>query len=82
MTLTIFNPREPSDVEYNMESPETVHEQYIDIRTAAEFLGCTVGTLRVWTHKKMVPYYKIGRSVRFRISDLQDWANERRVETR
>ena len=36
-------------------------------REAAEVLGCTTGTLAVWSHYKRGPaYHKVGRSVRYR----------------
>lgn len=48
---------------------------------AAEFLGCTKYCLRSWRTKKInVPYLRIGRLCRYRISDLQDFLTAHRVE--
>jgi excisionase family DNA binding protein len=48
---------------------------------AAEYLGVTVGTLEVWRCSKryQIPYYKTGRLVEYRRSDLDSWLESRRV---
>lgn len=40
---------------------------------AAEYLGLAVSTLEVWgsTKRYDLPYIKLGRSVRYRLSDLE-----------
>ena len=50
---------------------------------AAEILGTTPGTLGVWrcTRKVMIPYVKVGRSVRYDPADLQRYIDSRRVGT-
>jgi hypothetical protein len=48
---------------------------------AAEFLGCTKYCLRSWRTKKIgVPYLRVGRLCRYKISDLQSFLNAHRVE--
>jgi len=39
---------------------------------AARYLGIKPGTLRTWKYKKLynLPCYKIGRSVKYRLEDL------------
>ena len=63
-------------------SVETVLDQFIDNDEAAEILGCSPKTLRVWVSQKKVPHYKVGRAVRFRRADLLEWLESRRVEPR
>ena len=46
------------------------HERTWDFAEAAEYLGCTEGTLKVWTSKRRVPFVKVGRLTRFRKGDL------------
>ncbi len=48
---------------------------------AAEVLGVSSGTLAVWasTRRYPLPYIKIGRSVRYRRSDIQAWVESRTV---
>jgi hypothetical protein len=50
---------------------------------AAEFLGVTKFCLRSWRTKKTgVPYVRVGRLCRYRISDLQQFLDAHRVEPR
>lgn len=50
-------------------------------REAAQYVGSTEGTLATWACTKAVqiPYLKIGRSVRYRRSDLDAWLATRVV---
>jgi len=43
---------------------------------AAEYLGCTADTLKVWTSKRKVPFVRVGRLVRFRKIDLDQWLEQ------
>lgn len=46
---------------------------------AAEFLGVSVGTLEVWrsTGRHRLPFFKVGRHVKYRLSDLEEWLEQR-----
>lgn len=46
---------------------------------AAEYLGCTPLTLRVWTSKRRVPFCKVGRLTRFMKRDLDAHLERQRV---
>lgn len=53
-------------------------EPYVDSRAAAAFLGQAIQTLHQWRFRGTGPkFYKSGRSVRYRISDLEAWLNAR-----
>ena len=47
---------------------------------AAEYIGCTPLTLRVWTSKRRVPFCKVGRLTRFRKADLDKYLEAQRVQ--
>lgn len=50
---------------------------YMTTREAADFLGFTAGTLRVWRSQGKGPsYYKVGSTVRYEMDDLEAWKNE------
>ena len=56
---------------------------YMTTYEAADFLGFTAGTLRVWRYQGKGPsYYKVGNAVRYKIADVEAWKNEnvKRVE--
>ena len=46
---------------------------------ASAYLGCTEGTLRVWTSKHKVPFTRANRLVRFRKRDLDAWLDSNAV---
>ena len=48
---------------------------------AAEFLGVTAGTLAVWLceGRYSLPVVRVGRSVRYRLADLEAWLDSRTV---
>ena len=50
---------------------------------AADFLTLTGATLANWRSRGFGPcYVKIGRSVRYRVVDLRNWIEDRRVGSR
>ena len=48
---------------------------------AAQILKTTPETLAVWrcTGRYNLPYYKIGRSVRYSLSDLKNWLESNKI---
>ena len=48
-------------------------------RELAEKLAISKRTLDVWMHKGRIPFLKVGRSVRFRLSDVLEKLGEYRV---
>ncbi len=56
-------------------------EQVINEVRAAEILCLGVQTLRNWRHqKKGPPYLKISRSVRYRLDDLENFMDSKRID--
>ncbi|MCG2683976.1 MAG: helix-turn-helix domain-containing protein [Planctomycetales bacterium] len=53
----------------------------VDEKVASEILGLADGTLSVWrcTRRYPLPYTKIGRSVRYRVEDLERFIADRMV---
>jgi len=62
-------------------STATCQSDLLTTIEAAEFLGTTVGTMEVWRCSKryQIPYIKVGRLVRYRRSDLEQWLASRTV---
>ena len=60
-----------------MKTTELKHtpQKLLSRKEAAKYLGCTAGTLAIWkcTKRYPLPYVKIGRNVRYRLSDLMDF---------
>ena len=51
----------------------------ISIQQAAEYLGITVGTIYQWRSQHKIPYIKVGRRVKFKKEQLDQWLTERTV---
>lgn len=63
-----------------MDRREQVDKPILTDREAAEYLGFQTQTLAVWRMKGKGPaYIKCGRSIRYRVSDLERWLSERTV---
>jgi excisionase family DNA binding protein len=60
-------------------SPAT--ERYLTTIEAAELLGIAPNTLEVWrsTRRVAIPYYKVGRVVRYRVSDVEKFLDQHAV---
>ena len=57
--------------------------ELLDEKQAAERLTVSPGTLAVWrsTGRYNLPFVKVGRMVRYRLSDLDAWVDARARET-
>ena len=51
----------------------------ISIQQAAEYVGITVGTIYQWRSQHKIPYIKVGRRVKFKKEQLDQWLTERTV---
>lgn len=53
--------------------------EYMDTRQAAAYLGISINTLNCWrSRREGPPFVKIGGNVRYRLVDLDGWADGRR----
>ncbi len=52
----------------------------IGIQQLAAYLGVQVSTVYAWVHSRQIPYYKVGRLVKFRKSEIDQWLEQRKVE--
>lgn len=58
---------------------QNIFERLLSRKEAAELLGTTEGTLAVWSCTKRygLPFVKIGRLVKYKLSDLEDFIQRR-----
>ena len=57
-------------------------EGWVDFAGAAERLGVTVRFMKRLRERGDIPYYKFGKLVRFRIADVEAYAERNRVPHR
>lgn len=49
-------------------------EEPITVKTAAQFLGVSPSLVYAYVERKQIPHYRMmGRSIRFRLSELTEW---------
>lgn len=53
-------------------------EQLLSIRDVAEFLQLNQTTIYAWAQQGTLPGYKLGRTWRFRLSEIEAWLEKRR----
>ncbi len=52
-------------------------EKLLTVPQVCAFLQVKRGLIYKWVHYGFVPHIKLGRSVRFKQSDLEKWVNEK-----
>ena len=50
-----------------------VEDVLLDVDQVAEMLGFSVATIRKWVWLGFIPYKKIGKAVRFSVSEIEEW---------
>ena len=53
-------------------------EKLVGYKDVAEYMGVSYGYLRQLVAKNYIPHYKLGRSVRFRLSEVDKWLSNRK----
>jgi excisionase family DNA binding protein len=54
-----------------------IEETTVDVKTAARFLGVSASLVYAYVERKQIPHYRMmGRSIRFRLSELVGWRKQ------
>jgi len=52
-------------------------ERPIDVKAAAQFLGVSPSLVYAYVERKQIPHFRMmGRSIRFRLSELDRWRQQ------
>lgn len=62
-----------------MESETKVSANLMDVQQAANYLGLSVGTIYQWRCQHKIPYIKVGRKLKFKKDQLDQWLADRTV---
>ena len=59
-------------------NPKTsTFEPPIDVKTAAHFLGVSPSLVYAYVERRQIPHFRMmGRSIRFRLSELDQWRQQ------
>jgi len=60
---------------------ESTAKKYLTTQEAADYLNLSVNTLYGLTSRKKIPFYKKGKNLKFKPSELNDWISFGRVLT-
>ena len=55
-------------------------DRFLTTREAADFLGLSLSTLYTWVSEKRIPFHRLGRALRFRLTELEDWLDENAIK--
>ena len=56
-------------------------DRYLNVEQVAELLSVKPKTIYSWAEHGVIPSYKFGSRVRFKESEVQEWAEGKRRET-
>ena len=48
-------------------------ERWLNLEEISKHLGVSKDTIRIWIKKETIPFHKIGRQYKFKISEVDDW---------
>jgi len=51
-------------------------ETYLTVRELADYLRLNVQTIQRWVINREVPFHKIKKVIRFRVSEIEKWVTE------
>ena len=55
-------------------------EKLLKIEQLAEALQVSKRTVYDWTHTNYIPYYKLGKGIRFKRSEIERWIKRRNIK--
>ena len=59
-----------------------MNKRLLNVEEAAEYIGSTPGSIYQKVHSGVIPFVKIGRSVRFDIVELDAFIEQKKKESR
>ncbi|MEY8763163.1 MULTISPECIES: helix-turn-helix domain-containing protein [Clostridium] len=52
---------------------ENESERWISLEEISKHLGVSKDTIRLWIKKNTIPFHKVGRQYKFRLSEVNAW---------
>ena len=63
----------------NNGSDNTAPEKWVNLEDIAVHLSLSEDTVRTWVKKERLPYYRAGKRYKFKISEVDEWVREGRI---
>lgn len=48
-------------------------ERWYSLEEISNHLGISKDTIRAWIRKETIPFYKVGRQYKFKVSEVDSW---------
>lgn len=48
-------------------------ERWLSLEEISKHVGCSKDTIRAWIKKETIPFHKVGRQYKFRVSEVDAW---------
>ena len=74
--------RKYDELPNTLSTPGVTVGNLLSIHDAAQFLAVSVSTLYGWVWQRKISFVKVGRAVRFDLSDLKKFVDENRIHAR
>ena len=59
-----------------------MEKRFIGTEEMAEYMDLSVNTIYSWVYSRKIPFFKIGRLVKFDLKEIDNWMTGMRVGTR
>ena len=59
----------------------TYTKKFIGTKVLSEYLDVSINTLRYWIAERKIPYFKIGKRIKFNLSEIEIWLKGKKMKT-
>jgi excisionase family DNA binding protein len=64
-----------------MSSAQSTAPRLVTVNDAAKYLAVSVSTLYGWVYQRRIPFVKVGRGLRFEVTELDDFIRRNRTRS-
>ena len=58
----------------NNTSENAMPEKWVNLKDVAVYLSMSEDTVRTWIKEGKLPFYRVGKRYKFKISEIDDWS--------
>lgn len=56
-----------------MDKQHIENKQYLSVKELSQYMGISIHTIYLWIQLKKIPYVKLGKLVRFNLTEINSW---------
>ena len=71
---------ETEDSIMNNTPENTMPEKWVNLEDIAVYLSMSEDTVRTWIKEGKLPYYRVGKRYKFKISEVDEWIRNRKMQ--